>query len=333
MADAQALNATFFALKKREKSGVLLSASLTFIVAAALLAAGFAALAWTPLTEIGGWYMRLIQASGDPEAMANIGFPTGFLTILPLTLLWLFVIFVLYAAYEAACQRWLLRGETGGLFGLTLGADTWRVYCSYWMWFGLYLVGSTALSFAMTFVIFALAMSGVGGGMTETQMGGSLLVAAVTMYVLYYGAMIYFAVRFAPGAATSIARRRFAFFDAWKVTRGRFWALFGSYFLLFLLHFIAGIVLSIVAVTVLFASVFANVDFTKAATDPNAFLTAYFDAFAQILSNPAALGALAAYYVVATLIGLFFTVLIFGVSARAVQAALEDGKIKPPVAA
>jgi hypothetical protein len=332
MADQPALNATFFALRKRETGGVLTGASIAFLICAIVLFAGFVALSWATLAPFFTWYVGVISAANDPEAMAALGFPPGLFEFIGLAFLWLFVVFVLYAAYEAACLRWLTRGETGGLFGLTLGADTWRVYLSYWVWLGIYMAGSTALSFVMMFVVFALAMGGAGGSMDGEQMGVSFILAMVVMYALYYGALAYFAVRFAPAAATSVARGRFSFFDAWVVTRGRFWSLFGSFFLIYIMQFVAGLVLGIVALFLLFGSVFAGLDMSAAATNPEAFMSAYMAALGQIFSNPTTIALFATYYIIATAIGLFFVVLMFGVNARAVQAALEEGKIKPAAA-
>src|SRR6185312_11722146 len=62
---------------------------------------------------------------------------------------------------------------------------------------------------------------------------------------LQYLPLIFLGVRFGPAAATSIARQRFSFFDAWTVTRGRFWELLGSFAVLWL---IAGVALALVVV-------------------------------------------------------------------------------------
>ena len=60
--------------------------------------------------------------------------------------------------------------------------------------------------------------------------------------LLQYLPLIFIGVRFGPAAATSLARRRFSVFEAWAVTRGRFWELLGSFALLWL---IAGIALAL----------------------------------------------------------------------------------------
>jgi hypothetical protein len=76
-----------------------------------------------------------------------------------------------------------------------------------------------------------MAMIPASNGAPEAQIA-SLLGVQFIIYLVQYAVLIFIGVRFAPAAATSIARRRFSFFDAWKVTRGRFWALFGSFFIL-----------------------------------------------------------------------------------------------------
>jgi hypothetical protein len=66
----------------------------------------------------------------DPDVIAQMMSPAALGGVMLIYLVFLFAFFVLTAAFEAACLRWLIRGESGGGFlGLQLGADTWRV-CS-----------------------------------------------------------------------------------------------------------------------------------------------------------------------------------------------------------
>ena len=126
-------------------------------------------------------------------------------------------------------MRWIVRGETGGILGLTLGADTWRVYSGYWVWFGLY------LGFYIASVIVIAVAAGVLGAAGDMALTG--IVVGVLALVISLAA-IYFAVRLAPAAATSVAQGKFSFFKAWTVTRGRFWSLFGAFALLIVLYFV-----------------------------------------------------------------------------------------------
>jgi hypothetical protein len=257
--------------------------------------------------------------------MANIGMPMGFFTLILALMVWSFFFYILCAAYEAACLKWMIHGETGGFMGLSLGVDTWRVWGVYWIW----LLLNLAFSFVMSFVM--LAMMGV----LAVSSGGDPLATATVLpvyYLLHYGLMAYFAVRLAPAAATTIARRRFSFFDAWVVTRGRFWALFGSFFLLWVIYIIAGVVLG----AVWFVSVLGTTapDLSTIGTDParaNQMVVEIIQAYLRSLTQPQSWIVLGALQFVGMIAAVVFYVAMFGVNARAAQAALEEGKIKPAV--
>ena len=224
MADKQPLNATFFAFRKREPGGVLLRASLAFVIVAAVLVVAFVGVNFASLAPALTWYSEVLgaAASSDTTSIENMSLPTG-LGMLALTgLVWTFFFAVLYASFEAACLRWMVRGETGGFMGLSLGADTWRVYSGYWLWFLLYMGFSIAMGIVVVTIVGVLTVGVERRSCRADERHDCGL-------CIQYATLIYFAMRFAPAAATSIARRKFSFFEAWKVTKGRFWALFGSF--------------------------------------------------------------------------------------------------------
>ncbi|MBL8530256.1 MAG: hypothetical protein JNK94_00845 [Hyphomonadaceae bacterium] len=328
---AEPLNATFYAFRKRERGGVLTAATIGFFVGCAVLIGAFVALFWGALSSFMSWYWEILSGAvtGDAAALANTGFPMEVLALLPGMLIWVFLFYILYAAYEAACLRWMVRGETGGFLGLTLGADTWRVYVTYWVWFGLYLAGSTAQSILMVAIVSVLAVSGAGAGADLETMGGAGAAAIGLLYLVYYGAMLFFAVRFAPAAATSIARKRFSFFDAWTVTKGRFWAVLGAFFLLYLLYAVFSIVVGVIGFFAVFGALAPHLMqmFTSAAAgtfDIESLREDFFAAFA----SPATWAAAAVWQIVSWIGAMVFYVAAFGVNARAAAAALEEGKIK-----
>jgi hypothetical protein len=325
MADKQPLNATFFAFRKRERSGVLLGASVAFLIVAAALIGGFVALFWSSLTPVINWYAEVIAAAGsnNPEAMANLGLPMGFFTLILGVLVWSLFFYILCAAYEAACLKWMIHGETRGFMGLSLGADTWRVWGVYWIWFLL----NMAFSFVMSFIMIAMM------GVVAVSSGGDPLATTTVLpvyYVLHYGLMAYFAVRLAPAAAATIARRRFSFFEAWVVSRGRFWALFGSFFVLWLIYLIVGMALGAVwIVSVMGASL---PDVSTIGTDPERFNQWFIEtiqAYLRSLTQPQSWVVLGVIQAIGMIAAVVFYVATFGVNARAALAALEEGKIKP----
>ena len=331
MADKQALNATFFAFRKREKGGVLLGATLAYAVLAIVLGGLFFFLNAQGIMDYVNWVTNLSMSAGAgkpgaPPSMEMMMPPAGVMSLIPAYILFILFYYVLFAAYEAACLRWLIRGETGGLLGLTLGADTWRVYFGYWVWLFLLIAFYIVCAIVVGGTIFSMAavmqgdMSNAGPAVAIVPPAVAI-VPFVLVLVLLIG-LLYFGVRFAPAAATSIARRRFAFFDAWKVTKGRLWPLFGAYLLLFLMYVVAAIVIAMAFGALIGANVAGQMGGLGAA--PPETPEAAFRAFA----TPQMLASVVAVYALILGVVLVFVVSLFGVNARAAQAALEEGRIQ-----
>jgi hypothetical protein len=322
---AEKLNATFFALRKREQSGVLTRATIAFAIAAAVLIAIFAAVFWWSFAPVLTWYGQAIaaSASGDTASMEAAGFPPQVFSLIGGFLLWAFPFYILCAAYEAACLRWMIHGEVNGFMGLSLGAQTWRVWGVYWMWFLLNIAFSIVMGIAMTVIVGIFAVSS-GGDSAATG------VAVIPAYLIQYGLMIYFGVRLAPAAAASIARRRFSFFHAWAVTRGRFWALLGSFALLYFIYAIVSVAIG----AVWFVSVLGPnaPDVASAMGDPQRFsqvMVETMQAYLQSLTEPKNWIVIGVLQVISLVVMVVFYVAMYGVNARAAQAALEEGKIAP----
>lgn len=314
---AEPLNATFFAFRKREKS-VLLPATIIYAVLSLLVGAAFVALNWDAFVDYLNWAASFSERAGqggDQAAMMQAMMPPqSVMGLGGVYFLFLLVYYVLMAAYEAACLRWMIRGETEGLFGLSLGADTWRVYFTYWLWFCLLIA---------FYIICAMIVGGFAIGMMGAFQGGepnlgAMILAPLGIGLLVVGLLVYFGVRFAPAAATSIARRRFAFFDAWSVTRGRFWALLGAFVMLFMMFFVLIIVLEVALGAAVAMTAINSVGSTEPKTAEEAF---------RAFANPQ-WAALVGGFVIAIIIASFtFYIALFGVNARAARAALDEGKI------
>lgn len=324
---AEPLKATFFAFRRREQGGVLLRLTLAFGIAAIALWGAYIATFWGSLQPNLTWYAQIIEATikNDTSAIEAAGFPTEFFGVVGGLILWMFPFYILCAAYEAGCLRWLLHGEVKGPLGLSLGAPTWRIWGVYWIW--LLLNIAFALVMAVISAVMLIVMGTTGGGATS--------VASVqpVFEIVQLALQIYFGVRLAPAAAATIARRKFAFFDAWAVTKGRFLSLLGSFAVLYLIYIIATIGLAIAAFVVLLGP--NGADLAAAANDParaEETVMAIVRACLESLSNPQNWIALGALQLVGMIIGFWFYIAAFGVNARAAQAAIEDGKIAAPEA-
>lgn len=323
---ADPLKATFFAFRKREQSGVLLRLAITFVVASIALWCAFIAVFWGGMQPVAEWYMTIIEASinNDTAAIQNAGLPPEFFGLVGGLLLWLFPFYLLCAAFEAGCLRWMIHGENKGLMGLSLAGPTWRVWGCYWIWLLLNLAFALVMGFVSTALLGVMTVSS-GGDASATDS------VQPVMEVIQLALQIYFGVRLAPAAAVSIARRKFAFFDAWSATKGRFLSLFGSFATIFVLYAIIAIGLSVAAFVVIIGP--AAPDFAGAAGDAARMREVIIEiarAYVNAVFNPANWITLGALQLVSVLVGMFFYIAQFGINARAAQAAVEEGKIKAP---
>lgn len=321
---AEPLNATFFAFRKREKGGVLLTAGIAYAVALVLLFVVFFAAIWA--ARGGAQFMDFYQsamtsaATGEPPAVAPPN-PAGALLLIPAYFVFIFLYFVLTAAFEAGAIRWMVRGETSSPLGLHFGADMWRVYATYWLWL-MYVILGWAGFFVATFIAGI-----IGGG--AGQAGPWVMVGVCVAYLF---AWFYATVRLSPAAATSVGRGEFSPLKAWSATSGRFWALFGAYLLLFVIYIILFFLLASVFMGAFYAQIFSGLDWSTAQTDPEVFMQDYqaasLAAVQSYFSNPSMMALYVGGQVVMWAVAITFYVLWFGIASRAVHAALEEGKIE-----
>jgi hypothetical protein len=309
MAEEHKLDATFFAFKKRDKRFVLTRASAGYFILYAVLNAVFFALAWSSLGAIMGWYAEAIQAAlqgGDMPAP-----PAEAFGVLPYAaVIWLLEL-VLLAAFEAACLRWLVRGESGGGFlGLTPGADTWRILAVYLMWCVLF------VAFSIVVVLFYVLAGFIA------DLGGAGRILALLLGALaplgFLALLIWGAVRFAPAAAVSVARGRFAFFAAPGVTRGIFWPLLGSFVILWVGYLAIAFVIG-GAIQLPAEQAMAPVTRAILSGDTQDLATRMIG----VMSSPVYLFSMGAYLIFSVVLSIVLYIALFGVNARAVLAAGE----------
>jgi hypothetical protein len=311
------LNATFFALQPRDRA-VLLPATVVLIAILAVIIAAFVALNWRAISFFIELFQTLPTAAnakptmGADVAMSMMGmFASIFLFMIP--------IYFAVAAYEAACLRWMIRGEAPGWFGLTFDNDMWRVYGIYWCW----LIVQFAVSTVVSVVTMPLMFASMGDIMRNPgdmeAMWRWQLTVQLPLTLLQYIPMIFLGVRFGPAAATSVARRRFSPIEAWNVTRGRFWELLGSFALLWLIWIGVLVATSVPTILRLWPH-FRNMSSNPTPESMEDYFAAAF--------APEGLVWMALGYSVMIFGGLLLSVMMYGVNARAALAALDEGKIK-----
>jgi hypothetical protein len=258
----------------------------------------------------------MVSPAADPEAFAQMMSPSAMGGVMLLYLVFTFAFFILIAAYEATCLRWMIHGEEGGGFlGLTFDADTWRVYGIYWVWLIAFIIGV---------IVFALALGLIIGGLGAAI--GSDSPILIVPILLTFIVPIYISVRLAPAAAASVAQRKFSFFDAWKVSRERFWALFGAFLLLWIVYVVAILIVSAMWMGATMVNVMTDA-MGRGAGDPTQTAEAIEAAVTNALSTPTGMISYVLVQIVSGVIGVVFYVALYGVNARAAAVALEEGKI------
>jgi hypothetical protein len=294
------------------------------IVLVALIVAAFVALNWGFFAQLFALMQQGMSAQ-MPDEQAAV-FAMRLMTLFFSVFLFLFPLYMVLAAYEAACLRWMIRGEVPGLFGLTLDHDMWRVYGIYWCWFIL----NFAVSFAVSVVTMPFLFMTMGDIMNDPSpeaMWAWQWRVQIPLSLLQYIPLIFLSVRFAPGAATSIARKRFSFLDAWTVTRGRFWELLGSFALLWFIIALLWIVPSAISFFLDFGGSWEA--YSRVWTEPptEEWVEEQLREAWEQLSTPTGLAVLAANLALSLGAALALAVMTFGVNARAAMGALEEGKI------
>lgn len=317
---AEPLNATFFTLKKRDRA-VLLPATLVMIVLMALIWGLFVAFNWAFFNQFIEMLRSGETAPMTDEAAATLGF--GLMGLMFSILLFLIPFYLVLASYEAACLRWMIRGEAPGLFGFTFNHDTWRVYGIYWCWLITQFAVSMVVS-VLTLPIVFMMMGDIYAAGTDPDSPEmwSLQLRMQSLSLLQYIPLAILGIRMGPAAATSIVRKRFSFFEAWVVTRDRFWALFGSYALLWLVLVIVG--------GGLFGAFWwhmAGPEIVTIVQAPNADHSDTVRAIFERVFTPEGFALGGGAYAIHLVFSLIYVLLSYGINSRAALAALEEGKI------
>lgn len=135
-----------------------------------------------------------------------------------LSLAWLLpVSLIVSAMLMAAVARAVLNPRAGGFGYLRLGMDEVRVFV-------VTLVLGLLLMFAWMAVFVLVAML---GGIASASGANWLWLLVVLGGLAGVAAIIWLAVRLSMAVPITVAENRFAFFDSFGLTRGRFWPLFG----------------------------------------------------------------------------------------------------------
>jgi len=164
-------------------------------------------------------FLSMAAKGGDEEAMIaqmnRLQVNSGLVTLMQ------FGMYIVPTLAFTAAMRSVLRPEQKGFFYIRLGMDEVRVGA---VWFILNMALGIGMLLAMIPVAIGAAIVGAASGGAAAVLVAALLMLAVIC------AFIYFLVRLSLMAPLTFLRQEFAFGEAWRITRGHFWTLFGGYF-------------------------------------------------------------------------------------------------------
>lgn len=183
----------------------------------------------------------------DPEAaVAALG---------PFYLIGLLLGIVSTILYTAS-MRSVLRPGAGGIAFLRLGLDELRTL-GLVILFG---IGGFVLLVAASMVIGLFA----GGVAASSESVALSVLLAVLVGIVLLGALLYLTIRLSLAFPLTLHRRAFAIGEAWRLSRGQFWTLFGAALVVAVIGFALSTAINMVALGGYFA------DLMSAAGDPEA---------------------------------------------------------------
>ena len=131
------------------------------------------------------------------------------------------------AVVRAAFYRRYFHGWDGGWFPFRLGGDEWRQFVVQLGYWGLFVLVYVLFVFLTAVLSGALA----GGAAAVGADGAVLAITILLVAAIYIGMFVvgfWYGITFAPAGALTGLRRRTHLLAARRVTKNRYWALFGS---------------------------------------------------------------------------------------------------------
>lgn len=218
--------------------------AFTYAVLATLLVGLFLFLARGAIGEFIAAIEALEAANideDDPGAMMALVFGT-MAPLLPFAVIGAVVGWVFYAVFLAASMRRYVRDER---FYLRFGGDELRMMIVSLMWWLLSLVIfiiPIGMMVASASALLALGPDALSEAAIEAQLVSGMLGGA-GMLLIFFPVYIFVATRLAPCFGLTVKDQRIRFFDAWNVSRGRFWPILGAFIIIYVVVSIISMVI------------------------------------------------------------------------------------------
>lgn len=258
--------------------------------------------------QVAASYGRLIGLSvrADSAEAVDAAILTTFFGMTPFIFLMFVGAVFIAALMRAAFFRGYFFGDFGGAFPFRLRRDEVNQILS--------MLGYYAL-FVVVYIVLLVAVVLVAGGLTALAGDNLIFVSVLLSILMFFGvfaASIWYGITFAPSGALTAFRGRVHILAARKITKNRFWALFGSLFvaglIAYVLYYVVSIIGLMMGVAGLFDSEFIN---ALASEDSQAALDGF---SARTRSLSFRIGALFAI-IMSSFGGAFYTLMISGPSA------------------
>lgn len=170
----------------------------------------------------------------------------GFGRLVPWGILMGLASWVIWAMFETASQRRYIWDKR---FTLGFGADEARMMVVGLLWtlMGLAVMGLPMfLIMGQTFYTLFTDPSQLDTPAATRQLGWQILGSFLVLLV-FFPVYVFLATRLAPSFGLTVREKRIRFLDAWNVSRGRFWPIFGAFVILSFSGSILGQVISGIA--------------------------------------------------------------------------------------
>lgn len=225
---------------------------------------------------------------------------TNALQTLLLSLAGLIVAAIVYAAI----QRAIIRPAEGGPGWLRLGMDEVRYYLLILLYMIIFAVAAVVVT-----LVLGIFFAGSGPGGAQTLV--------LILLVLGFVACSYFGTKLSLTFPLTLKQRAFAIGEGWSLTNGRFWTLFGAYFIIFLIMLAAGVAILAVTRPDYLAAIFQH-----GLTSPEVQLAA-FQENQELMSGTPSTGMIIGW-VLSAVQGAIGYALLGGAAATAVQQLTAD---------
>jgi hypothetical protein len=206
----------------RERPGAVAVWGLIYLAADVVLGLGTSALLGSGINMVGTWSLIFLLN---------------------------FVLFLVVMVLYTAIQRAVLRPGEPGFASLRLGMDEVRAILLMIFYVVLFYIGLIFLGVVM--VLFVGATVNTGSVATVWFMVVIQLVALFCLIAWFY-------VKLSLSFPLTLLRRRFVMGEAWTLSRGRFWTLFGAYFTIFMITFALSLVVGLLTQQEYFSAAFQS---------------------------------------------------------------------------